>query len=67
MISVVLTTEDDEVLVFLAVLFAFAAVVAAFAFGLVLLVWCVQDWLRRDKTVPYWRGPQTPLSGGRKR
>ena len=67
MLATVLTTEDDAVLVFLAVLFALASVVVSIGFLIVLAYWCITDWLRRDKTMPYWRGPNTPLSGGRKR
>lgn len=46
-------------------------IVLAIAAGVILLLavaWSLAaDYFTRDRSQPYWRGPQSPLSGGRKR
>jgi len=58
----------DSALLFYGVAVVITLVIAAGVIVLLAIAWEIaSDYFTRDRTQPYWRGPQSPLSGGRRR
>ena len=58
----------DSSLIFYAVAVIIGLIWATGMVLLLAIAWQIlTDWFTRDRSLPYWRGPQSPLSGGRRR
>lgn len=58
----------DSSLIFYAVAVIIGLIWATGMVLLLAIAWQIlTDWFTRDRSQPYWRGPRSPLSGGRRR
>ena len=60
-------TTDSTMLIYAIATFIVLALAAGLVMFIALICWAVKDLATRDRSQPYWRGPQSPLSGGRRR
>ena len=58
---------DGALMLYALATFIVLALAAGLVLFLALICWAVKDLATRDRSQPYWRGPRSPLSGGRRR